>query len=175
MRRGVDLVGWCCVKIQRSSMQRVRQYVAELTVNIDLCKAETPAPVSCFIYRCLVFPLLCYSSTGLHLNYTLGVKWQIKLYSKKCGGNVDQGCVWVKGMQFANLPLGLWIHFVEIVTGQSGEMHQITLLQPRAHNGLETMFHCRTKAVQALIKLLPRQKTPRVSSQQLPHTITFNQ
>lgn len=33
-------------------------------------------------------------------------------------------------------PLGLWINFVEIVTGQSGEMQQITLLQPRAYNGL---------------------------------------
>lgn len=60
-------------------MHRVRQYVPELNVNTDLCKAETPAPVSCFIYRCLVFPLLCYSSTGLHLNYTLALQQSSKL------------------------------------------------------------------------------------------------
>lgn len=76
-------------------MQRVHQYVAKLTVNIDLCKAETPAPVSCFIYRCLVFLLLCYSSTGLHLNYTLALQQSGKLnvYFEKRGGNVDHGCV----------------------------------------------------------------------------------
>ena len=173
MIRAADAICWLPVRITQSIQWHDLAWyeIRGSTFDSSLTQSRPKLRLlllSRFLFIRSAFPQPCYSSSRLHLNYTLaslqsGCKFNF--ISRSTEGNADAGCVWVRGMSFVNsisqLALQLWLRLIVLETmrfqkdmgheSKGGECRRCHFYNQR--HRVENEIASLSKDVQALMSL----------------------